>query len=243
MKTLLYDMAINSSVLNGILTQIRRPFVHNDICALHAIVVPLRAMLGGPRGHGMVALLWLEDHMLTRLHIAALRPPTSTASSTLLPSTPDPQRRLEVILTVQGVCDRRIWLHCLLTVVQDIKAVHQDKQLITPSEVYTTLMKISDSDLHLLGHSDEYAHPEWMILTVLPVPLPPVQPSISVDGGTMRSEDDLTYKLGEVIKAPTNVRKSEQEGSPTHIVTEYEQLLQVCAIEYAFCWLLFLNIA
>ncbi|KAN0114024.1 hypothetical protein V8E52_007173 [Russula decolorans] len=30
----------------------------------------------------------------------------------------------------------------------------------------------------------------------------------------MRSEDDLTYKLGEVIKASTNVRKSEQEGTP-----------------------------
>lgn len=58
---------------------------------------------------------------------------------------------------------------------------------ITPSEVYTTLMKISDSDLHLLRLSDEYARPEWMILTVLPVPPPPVRPSIAVDGGTMRS--------------------------------------------------------
>ena len=69
-----------------------------------------------------------------------------------------------------------------------------------------------------------------MILTVLPVPPPPVRPSIAVDGGTMRSEDDLTYKLGEIIKSSTNVRKSEQEGSPAHIVTEYEQLLQVCRI-------------
>ncbi|KAH9170999.1 beta and beta-prime subunits of DNA dependent RNA-polymerase [Lactarius sanguifluus] len=109
---------------------------------------------------------------------------------------------------------------------EDIKSVHQDKRLFTPSEVYTTLMKISESDLHLLGLSDEYARPEWMILTVLPVPPPPVRPSIAVDGGTMRSEDDLTYKLGEIIKASTNVRKSEQEGSPAHIVTEYEQLLQ-----------------
>ncbi len=91
-------------------------------------------------------------------------------------------------------------------------------------------MKISESDLHLLGLSDEYARPEWMVLTVLPVPPPPVRPSIAVDGGTMRSEDDLTYKLGEIIKASTNVRKSEQEGSPAHIVTEYEQLLQVCRI-------------
>ena len=96
-------------------------------------------------------------------------------------------------------------------------------------------MKISESDLHLLGLSDEYARPEWMILTVLPVPPPPVRPSIAVDGGTMRSEDDLTYKLGEIIKASTNVRKSEQEGSPAHIVTEYEQLLQVCRIGLLFC--------
>ena len=43
----------------------------------------------------------------------------------------------------------------------------------------------------------------------------------------MRSEDDLTYKLGEIIKASANVRKSEQEGSPAHIITEFEQLLQV----------------
>ena len=42
----------------------------------------------------------------------------------------------------------------------------------------------------------------------------------------MRSEDHLTYKLGEIIKASTDVRKSEQEGSPVHIVTEYEQLLR-----------------
>ena len=130
------------------------------------------------------------------------------------------------------VCDCHIKLNCTLMGLQDIKTVHQDKRLFMPSEVYTTLMKISDSDLHLLGLSDEYARPEWMILTVLPVPPPPVRPSIAVDGGTMRSEDDLTYKLGEIIKASTNVRKSEQEGSPAHIVTEYEQLLQVCAIEY-----------
>ncbi|KAI0042209.1 beta and beta-prime subunits of DNA dependent RNA-polymerase [Auriscalpium vulgare] len=114
----------------------------------------------------------------------------------------------------------------------DIKSVQQEKRLFTPSEVYTTLKKISDSDLHLLGLSDEYARPEWMILTVMPVPPPPVRPSIAVDGGTMRSEDDLTYKLGEIIKSSTNVRKSEQEGSPAHIITEYEQLLQFHVATY-----------
>ena len=43
----------------------------------------------------------------------------------------------------------------------------------------------------------------------------------------MRSEDDLTYKLGDVIKASANVRRCEEEGAPQHVITEFEQLLQV----------------
>ena len=65
-----------------------------------------------------------------------------------------------------------------------------------------------------------------MILTLMPVP-PPVCPSIAVDGGAMRSEDDLTYKLGDIIKASANVRHCEQEGAPAHVIAEFEQLLQV----------------
>lgn len=109
-----------------------------------------------------------------------------------------------------------------------MKSLQPDKRLFSPSEVYAVLRKISDADLHLLGLSDEYARPEWMILTVMPVPPPPVRPSIAVDGGTMRSEDDLTYKLGDIIKASANVRRCEQEGAPAHVITEFEQLLQVC---------------
>jgi DNA-directed RNA polymerase II subunit RPB1 len=108
-----------------------------------------------------------------------------------------------------------------------VKSLQPDKRSISPLEVYTTFKKMLDSDLHLLGLSDEYARPEWMILTVLPVPPPPVRPSIAVDGGAMRSEDDLTYKLGDIIKANANVRRCEGEGAPAHVVSEFEQLLQV----------------
>jgi len=66
-----------------------------------------------------------------------------------------------------------------------------------------------------------------MILTVIPVSLPPVHSSIAVDEGAMRSEDDLTYKLGDIIKASPDVRCCEQEGAPAHVITEFEQLLQV----------------
>ncbi|TFK71732.1 beta and beta-prime subunits of DNA dependent RNA-polymerase [Pluteus cervinus] len=112
------------------------------------------------------------------------------------------------------------------------KSLQPDKRLFTPSEVYTTFKKMSDADLHLLGLSNEYARPEWMILTVMPVPPPPVRPSIAVDGGAMRSEDDLTYKLGDIIKASANVRRCEQEGAPAHVITEFEQLLQFHVATY-----------
>ena len=84
-----------------------------------------------------------------------------------------------------------------------------------------------DLDLHLLGLSDEYACPEWMILTIMPVP-PSICPSIAVDGSAMCSEDDLTYKLGDVIKASANVWRCKQEGAPAYVITKIEHLLQVC---------------
>ncbi|KAK7040592.1 DNA-directed RNA polymerase subunit [Favolaschia claudopus] len=114
----------------------------------------------------------------------------------------------------------------------EMKSIQPEKRLFNPADIYTTFKKMSDSDLHLLGLSDEYARPEWMILTVMPVPPPPVRPSIAVDGGAMRSEDDLTYKLGDIIKASANVRRCENEGTPAHVITEFEQLLQFHVATY-----------
>ncbi|KAJ7047176.1 hypothetical protein C8F04DRAFT_937751, partial [Mycena alexandri] len=86
----------------------------------------------------------------------------------------------------------------------EMKSIQPEKRLFSPSDIYTTFKKMTDSDLNLLGLSDEYTYPEWMILTVMPVPPPPVHPSITVDGGVMRSEDDSTDKLGALIKASAN---------------------------------------
>lgn len=104
-----------------------------------------------------------------------------------------------------------------------------DKRVITPQEVLNIFKHISDEDIRRLGLNEDYARPEWMILTVLPVPPPPCRPSISVDGmggGGMRGEDDLTYKLAEILRANASVRQCEQDGSPGHVVSEFETLLQ-----------------
>jgi DNA-directed RNA polymerase II subunit RPB1 len=73
-----------------------------------------------------------------------------------------------------------------------------------------------------------------MVLTVLPVPPPPVRPSISVDGTGqgMRGEDDLTYKLGDIIRANLRVEECQKEGSPQFLVNEFEALLQYHVATY-----------
>lgn len=109
-----------------------------------------------------------------------------------------------------------------------------EKRLLSPAQVLNIFKHITNEDIMRMGLNKDYARPEWMIITVLPVPPPPVRPSISVDGtgAGMRGEDDLTYKLGDIIRANGNVRQAEQNGSPAHIVSEFEQLLQFHVATY-----------
>lgn len=83
-----------------------------------------------------------------------------------------------------------------------------------------------------MGLNADYARPDWMILTVLPVPPAAVRPSIAVDGGAMRSEDDLTYKLSQIIKFNGVVRRMEAEGVPPSVVNEQFDLLQYHVCTY-----------
>ena len=66
--------------------------------------------------------------------------------------------------------------------------------------MYNIFLNISDNDCKLLGLSEKYSRPEWLICSVLPIPPPCVRPSVKYDGN-LRSEDDLTYKLLDIIKA------------------------------------------
>jgi len=108
------------------------------------------------------------------------------------------------------------------------------KDILMPQTVLGYFKHMSDETLALLGLNKDYARPEWMIMTVLPVPPPPVRPSISVDGTGqgMRGEDDLTYKLGDIIRANGRVQECIQDGSPQHILNEFEALVQYHVATY-----------
>jgi len=117
---------------------------------------------------------------------------------------------------------------------EEVDTKEKDKRPISPQQALNVFRSISTEDIKTIGLSNDYARPDWMIITVLPVPPPPVRPSIVMDGSSSgpRGEDDLTYKLGDIIRASANVRRCEAEGSPQHVIAEFETLLQFHVATY-----------
>jgi DNA-directed RNA polymerase subunit A' len=96
---------------------------------------------------------------------------------------------------------------------------------LTPIEILERLKKISDVDLRTLGISPENARLEWVVFTVLPIPPVCARPSITLDSG-IRSEDDLTHKLVDVIRINQRLRENIDAGAPHLIVEDLWELLQ-----------------
>jgi len=96
---------------------------------------------------------------------------------------------------------------------------------MTPSEVREWLEKVPDEDLPLLAINPEVCRPEWMVLTVLPVPPVTMRPSITLESGE-RSEDDLTHKLVDVIRINQRLQENRDAGAPQLIVEDLWELLQ-----------------
>ncbi|MCW3981479.1 MAG: DNA-directed RNA polymerase subunit A' [Candidatus Bathyarchaeota archaeon] len=102
---------------------------------------------------------------------------------------------------------------------------------LTPSMVRERLERISDEDLELLGFTPETARPEWMVLQVLPVPPVYVRPSITLESG-IRSEDDLTHKLVDIIRINQRLKENMEAGAPTLIIQDLSELLQYHVTTY-----------
>ncbi len=102
---------------------------------------------------------------------------------------------------------------------------------LTPSEVREWLEKIPDEDLPLLDINRKTARPEWMVLTVLPVPPVTVRPSVTLESGE-RSEDDLTHKLVDVIRINQRLQENRDAGAPQLIVEDLWELLQYHVTTY-----------
>jgi DNA-directed RNA polymerase subunit A' len=102
---------------------------------------------------------------------------------------------------------------------------------LTPSMIRERLGRIPEEDLELLGFKPKTAKPEWMVLQVLPVPPVYVRPSITLESG-IRSEDDLTHKLVDIIRINQRLKENMDAGAPTLIIQDLSELLQYHVTTY-----------
>ncbi len=99
----------------------------------------------------------------------------------------------------------------------------KDNKPLNPLQIREWLEKIPDEDLKLLGFNG--GRPEWLIITLLPVPPVTVRPSITLETGE-RSEDDLTHKLVDIIRINQRLKDNITIGAPDFIIEDLWELLQ-----------------
>ncbi|RAP53259.1 MAG: DNA-directed RNA polymerase subunit A', partial [Methanosphaera sp. rholeuAM130] len=102
---------------------------------------------------------------------------------------------------------------------------------LTASEVRERLENIPEDDYIYVGINKDVARPEWMVLTVLPVPPVTVRPSITLETGE-RSEDDLTHKLVDILRINQRLKENMEAGAPQLIVEDLWELLQYHVTTY-----------
>ncbi|CAM9817557.1 unnamed protein product, partial [Ectocarpus sp. 4 AP-2014] len=109
--------------------------------------------------------------------------------------------------------------------MDDVPRSGDRRQFLSASKVHDIFKNISEEDMITLGLNPQYSRPDWLVITVLPVPPPHVRPSVALDAGA-RSEDDLTHQLVNICKANMRLEACVRTGEPAHIVESFEQLLQ-----------------
>jgi len=107
----------------------------------------------------------------------------------------------------------------------DVDLTEEDMNKLMPSDIRDWFEAIPDEDIAVLGIDAEDSRPEWMIMTVLPVPPVTARPSITLDNG-QRSEDDLTHKLVDIIRINQRFMENREAGAPQLIIEDLWELLQ-----------------
>ncbi|PIN76828.1 DNA-directed RNA polymerase subunit A' [Candidatus Woesearchaeota archaeon CG10_big_fil_rev_8_21_14_0_10_36_11] len=96
---------------------------------------------------------------------------------------------------------------------------------LSPIEVRARLEKIPQEDLSVFGFKENEFRPEWLVLTILQIPPVTMRPSITLESGE-RSEDDLTHKLGDIVRINQRLFENINAGAPEVIIEDLWDLLQ-----------------
>jgi len=103
---------------------------------------------------------------------------------------------------------------------------YENEVRLSAIEIRARLEKISNEDLDLFGMDVSTGfRPEWLILTMISIPPVTMRPSITLESGE-RSEDDLTHKLGDVVRINQRLFENINAGAPEVIIEDLWDLLQ-----------------
>lgn len=107
---------------------------------------------------------------------------------------------------------------------------YESETRLSSIEIRARMEKIPSEDLLVFGFVEGF-RPEWLILTVLPIPPVTMRPSITLESGE-RSEDDLTHKLGDIVRINQRLFENINAGAPEVIIEDLWDLLQYHVATY-----------
>ncbi|MCX6803269.1 MAG: DNA-directed RNA polymerase subunit A', partial [Candidatus Diapherotrites archaeon] len=108
---------------------------------------------------------------------------------------------------------------------------YYNKERIYPTQIREWVEKIPEEEIKLLGYELTRIRPEWFILTSLQVPPITIRPSITLESG-IKSEDDLTHKLVDIIRINNRLKDNIEAGAPQLIIEDLWDLLQYHVTTY-----------
>ena len=103
----------------------------------------------------------------------------------------------------------------------------KDNEVMDTVDIQRHLERIDGSLLDRL----KVSHPKDMLLTILPVPPHTVRPPI-MSGSSIRGEDDLTYRLLQIIRSNAKLIKMKDNNRPDHIISDARESLQMAVSGY-----------
>ncbi|MCE4625277.1 MAG: DNA-directed RNA polymerase subunit A' [Desulfurococcales archaeon] len=102
---------------------------------------------------------------------------------------------------------------------------------LTPIDIRERLEAIRDDELELLGMDPEKNRPEWAVISTLPVPPLAVRPPITLETG-LKSEDDLTHALVEIIRQNKRLSNLIESSAPETMIEDAWLALQFVIAAY-----------
>ena len=100
---------------------------------------------------------------------------------------------------------------------------YEDKAELDSMTIRERFENLQEKDLERINFRG--GRPEWLIVTLFPIPPVTMRPSITLEGGE-RSEDDLTHKLVDVVRINQSLKENIDIGAPEFILNDLWELVQ-----------------